>query len=102
MAQQNLTSIPMGGGDGIVDGAVATKSSFLQIAGSGDPNTYGTIAGPHDIGSDATPSSADLATAYKAKFAGTPNPDPGAYTAAAYACTQVFLQALQAVGPGAD
>ena len=101
MAQQNLASIPLGGGDGIVDGSVATQSSFLQIASdAGDANTYGTIAGPHDISSDASPSQADLATAYKAKFAGTSNPDPGAYTAAAYACTQVFLQALQAVGTG--
>ena len=94
MANQGLTKIPLGGGDGIVDGSAATQSSFLQIAGAGDANTYGTIAGPHDVASDATPSQSDLAAAYKAKF----NTDPGAYTAAAYACTQVFLQALQAVG----
>ncbi len=94
MANQGLTNIPLGGGDGIVDGSAATQSSFLQIAGAGDANTYGTIAGPHDVASDATPSQSDLAAAYKAKF----NTDPGAYTAAAYACTQVFLQALQAVG----
>jgi branched-chain amino acid transport system substrate-binding protein len=94
MANQGLTNIPLGGGDGIVDGSASTASSFLQIAGAGDANTYGTIAGPHDIASDATPSQTDLAAAYKAKY----NTDPGAYTAAAYACTQVFLQALQAVG----
>ena len=29
------------------------------------------------------------------------NTEPGAYSAAAYACTQVFLQALQAVGAAA-
>jgi branched-chain amino acid transport system substrate-binding protein len=98
MAQQGLTNIPLGGGDGIVDGDAATKSSFLQIAGAGDENTYGTIAGPHDIASDASPSQADLKSTYEAKYAGTQNPEPGAYTAAAYACTQVFLQALQAVG----
>ncbi len=96
MAQQNLTNIPLGGGDGIVDGSAATASSFLQIAGAGDPNTYGTTAGPTTVASDASPSVADLAAAYKAKF----NTDPGAYTGAAYACTQVFLQALQAVSPG--
>ncbi len=94
MANQGLTNIPLGGGDGIVDGSASTASSFLQIAGAGDANTYGTIAGPHDVASDATPSQSDLAAAYKAKF----NTDPGAYTAAAYACTQVFLQALKAVG----
>src|SRR5581483_2312161 len=29
------------------------------------------------------------------------NSDPGAYSAPAYACTQIFLQALQAVGASA-
>ncbi len=92
MAQQGLQTIPLGGGDGIVDGSVATKSSFLQVAGSdGDQNTYGTVAGPHDI-----PNAAQFAADYKAKF----NTDPGAYSAAGYACTQVFLQALQAVSSG--
>ena len=97
MANQGLANIPLGGGDGISDGAFSVASSFLQIAGAaGDPNTYSTTAGPHDVASNATPSSADLTSAYKAKF----NTEPGAYTAAAYACTQVFLQALKSVGTG--
>ncbi len=92
MAQQNIANIPLGGGDGIVDGSVATKSSFLQIAGdAGDANTYGTVAGPHDI-----PNAAQFTADYKAMF----NTDPGAYSAAAYACTQVFLQALAKAGAG--
>ncbi len=92
MAQQGLSSIPLGGGDGISDGSAATKSSFLQIAGSdGDMNTYSTVAGPHDI-----PNASQFAADYKAKF----GKDPGAYSAAAYACTQVFLQALKDVGTG--
>ena len=98
MASQQMATIPMGGGDGIVDGSAATASSFLNIAGTtGAANTYGTIAGPHDISSDASPSQTDFAAAYKAKF----STDAGSYSAAAYACTQVFLQALQAVGPAA-
>jgi branched-chain amino acid transport system substrate-binding protein len=97
MAQQNLQSIPLGGGDGIVDGAVSVKSSFLQISGAGAAGTYGTTAGPHDIASDATPNQTDLAAAYKAKY----NTEPGAYTAGAYACTQAFLQALKDVGASA-
>ena len=101
MAQQGLQTIPMGGGDGIVDGAVSVKSSFLQIAGDGAANTYGTTAGPNDIAGDANPKPADLAAAYKAKFAGTSNPEVGAYTAASYACTQAFLQALKDVGASA-
>jgi branched-chain amino acid transport system substrate-binding protein len=97
MAQQNLASIPFGGGDGIVDGSASTKSSFLQIAGAGAVNTYGTTAGPTSLASDASPSVDALAAAYKAANFSSPQ---GAYTAAAYACTQVFLQALQAVGTG--
>ena len=98
MANQGLANIPLGGGDGISDGAASVPSSFLQIAGAaGDPNTYSTTAGPHDVASDSTPSATDLATSYKAKY-GT---EPGAYTAAAYACTQVFLQALKDVGASA-
>jgi len=95
MASANLANIPFGGGDGIVDGPVSTASSFLQIAGAqGDANTYGTTAGPTDVASDASPNSADFTTAYKAMFTDA----PGSYSAPAYACTQVFLQALQAVG----
>ena len=92
MAQQGIANIPLGGGDGIVDGSAATPSSFLQIAGdTGDPNTYGTTAGPTTI-----PNAAQFAADYKAMF----NTDPGAYSAAAYACTQVFLQALAKAGTG--
>ena len=92
MAQQGLQTIPFGGGDGISDGSAATKSSFLQIAGTaGDQNTYSTVAATHDI-----PNASAFADAYKAKFSTA----PGAYSAAGYACAQVFLQALQAVGSG--
>jgi branched-chain amino acid transport system substrate-binding protein len=93
MASQGLANIPLVGGDGIVDGAAATASSFLNIAGAdGDANTYGTVAAIHDI-----PDPAAFAADYKAKF----NTDPGSYSAPAYACTQVFIQALLAA-PAAD
>jgi branched-chain amino acid transport system substrate-binding protein len=91
MAAQGLQTIPFVGGDGVVDGSVATASSFLQIAGDGDTNAYGTVAAIHDI-----PNAADFTSKYKAKF----NTDPGSYSAPGYACTQVFLQALKAVGTG--
>ena len=98
MASQGLANIPLGGGDGIVDGSAATASSFLNVAGAdGDVNTYGTVAGPHDISSDASPSQTTFAADYKAKF----STDPGSYSAAAYACTQAFIQALLAA-PAAD
>jgi len=91
MAAQGLQTIPFVGGDGIVDGPVATASSFLQIAGDGDANTYGTVAAIHDI-----PNAGDFAAKYKAKF----NTEPGSYSAPGYACAQVFLAALKAVGSG--
>ena len=86
MASQGLGTLPFGGGDGINDGSAATASSFLNIAGpDGDANTYSTVAAIHDI-----PNVAQFATDYKAAF----NTDPGSYSAPAYACTQVILQAL--------
>ncbi len=91
MAQQGL-DIPIVGGDGIVDGSAATASSFLNIAGDGDANSYGTVAAIHDI-----PNPDKFAADYKAKF----NADPGSYSAPGYACTQIFLQALQAVAASA-
>lgn len=92
MAQQGLQTIPFVGGDGIVDGSAATASSFLNIAGpDGAQNSYGTVAAIHDI-----PNAGDFSAKYKAKF----QTDPGSYSAPAYACTQVFLQALKAVGSG--
>jgi branched-chain amino acid transport system substrate-binding protein len=93
MASAGLSNIPLAGGDGINDGSAATASSFLNIAGSdGDMNTYSTVAAIHDI-----PDPTKFGTDYKAKF----NTDPGSYSAPAYACTQIFLQALQAVAGSA-
>ena len=91
MAQPGL-DIPFVGGDGINDGSAATASSFLNIAGDGDANSYSTVAAIHDI-----PNPDKFKADYKAKF----NADPGSYSAPGYACTQVFLAALKAVGSGA-
>jgi branched-chain amino acid transport system substrate-binding protein len=91
MAQQGLQNIPMVGADGIVDGPASTASSFLNIAGDGDANMYGTVAAVHDI-----PNPDKFAADYKAKF----TDPPGSYSAPGYACTQVFLAALKAVGSG--
>jgi branched-chain amino acid transport system substrate-binding protein len=91
MASQGV-AIPLVGGDGIVDGSADTASSFLNVAGpEGDMNTYGTVAAIHDI-----PNPDQFKTDYKAKF----NTDPGSYSAPGYACTQIFLEALKAVGSG--
>src|SRR5262249_29257825 len=63
MAQAGAGSIPMAGGDGINDGAAATASSFLNIAGDGAAGTYSTVAAVHDI-----PNPTKFASDYKAKF----------------------------------
>jgi branched-chain amino acid transport system substrate-binding protein len=93
MASQGLSTLPMVGGDGINDGSAATASSFLNIAGAdGDQNTFSTVAAIHDI-----PNPDKFKTDFKAKF----TDDPGSYSAPAYACTQIFLTALQAVAGSA-
>jgi branched-chain amino acid transport system substrate-binding protein len=90
MVSNGMGNIPFGGGDGISDGSAATASSFLNLAGpDGDMNTYMTVAATHDI-----PNPAKFAADYKAMF-GT---EPGAYSASGYACTQIYLAALKAVG----
>ncbi len=90
MVAQGMGNIPFGGGDGISDGSAATASSFLNLAGpQGDLNTYSTVAAIHDI-----PNPDAFKAAYKAAF----STDPGSYSASAYACTQIFLDALKAVG----
>ena len=91
MVAAGMASIPFVGGDGINDGSAATPSSFLNLAGpQGDANTWSTVAAAHDI-----PNAGAFAAKYDAAY-GTKS--PGAYSASAYACTQVFLQAFKSVG----
>ncbi len=92
MAQQGIANIPLVGGDGISDGPASGASTFLNIAGpDGGVNTFSTVAAIHDI-----PNPDKFAADYKAKFTDA----PGSYSAPGYACTQIFLQALKAVGTG--
>jgi branched-chain amino acid transport system substrate-binding protein len=90
MVTAGMAAIPMGGGDGLSDGAASVKGSFLNLAGDqGAPNTYMTVAATHDI-----PNPEKLAADYKAMFGSA----PGAYSASGYACAQVILEALKNVG----
>jgi branched-chain amino acid transport system substrate-binding protein len=92
MASAGLSNIPIVGGDGISDGPAAGDSTFLNIAGpDGDTNSYSTVAAIHDI-----PNPDKFAADYKAQFTDA----PGSYSAPGYACTQIFLAALKAVGTG--
>jgi branched-chain amino acid transport system substrate-binding protein len=88
MAQVGMGSLAFGGGDGIVDGPGGVQGSFITVAGSAAANSFGTIAATHDI-----PNASAFSAAYKTAYGA----EPGAYSASAYACTQVILQALKAV-----
>jgi branched-chain amino acid transport system substrate-binding protein len=91
MVQVGMGDVPFGGGDGISDGSAATASSFLNVAGAqGDNNTYMTVAAVSLI-----PDKAKFDADYKAKYGS----EAGAYSASGYACAQIYLQALKAVGP---
>ena len=81
---------------GVRTSAFAWFGAFLTLAGQENgKNTHGTVAGIHDI-----PDPAAFATAYGEKFSGE---EPGAYSALAYACTQVLLQAIDTnIGAAAD
>jgi branched-chain amino acid transport system substrate-binding protein len=92
---QNGLNITLVGPDGIADlGTGGSTGAFITLAGvenSGD--TYGTVAGIHDI-----PDPKAFADRYKAKF----GIDPGAYSALAYACTQSLLQSIAATAGSAS
>ncbi|HXQ96508.1 MAG TPA: branched-chain amino acid ABC transporter substrate-binding protein [Candidatus Acidoferrales bacterium] len=91
MVAAGMANIPFIGGDGISDGSAATPSSFLNLSGAqGDPGTWSTVAASHDI-----PNAGAFAAKYDAAY-GTKA--PGAYSAAAYACTQIILDAFKNVG----
>ncbi len=93
MAQVGMGNIAFGGGDGIVDGPGNVQGSFIKVAGSAAANSFGTVAATHDI-----PNASAFSDAYKAAYGAA----PGAYSASAYACTQVILQSLQAVAGSAS
>jgi len=87
-------TIPFFGPDGVADlGDGTTAGSTITVAGAAAANVSGTVAGIHDI-----PNAAQFAADYKAEF----NTDPGAYSAIAYACTQVIIAGIgKAIADGA-
>lgn len=92
MASTGMGDLPFVGGDGIVDGDGTSQGSFVNLAKQDAANSYGSVAAIHDI-----PNAAAFTDAYKAKFGS----DPGAYSAPAYACAQVLVQAVEAVAGNA-
>ncbi|HEX3429147.1 MAG TPA: branched-chain amino acid ABC transporter substrate-binding protein [Candidatus Limnocylindrales bacterium] len=85
-------NVPFVGPDGIYDGSVKTKDSFLNLAGDDAKLAIATAAAVGDF-----PGRADFAAKYKAAY----NTDPTGYAATAYACAQVVLDAMKRAGPTA-
>jgi branched-chain amino acid transport system substrate-binding protein len=98
MGAADLLDVPMVGPDGIADlGAGGAEGTFITLAGvENADNVFGTIAGANALELEQA---ADFNAAYEAKF-GDP---PGAYSALAYMCTEILLQAIDAnIGSAAD
>lgn len=88
MGSAGMLGIPFVGPDGTTDlQPGGAEGAMITLAGlENSDNIHGTVAGIHDI-----PDPEAFADAYSAEF-GDP---PGAYSALAYACTQVILQAIE-------
>ncbi len=89
MGAANMLNVPMVGPDGITDlAAGGVDGSFITLAGlENSDKVFGSVAGVHDLPNPGT-FTADYTTAF-----GNP---PGAYSALAFACTQIILQSLDA------
>lgn len=87
MGQLGMLAIPFVGPDGTTDlGTGGSEGAFITLAGvDNSADVHGTIAGIHDI-----PNPTAFSDKFKAKF----GKEPGAYSALAYACTQILIQAL--------
>jgi branched-chain amino acid transport system substrate-binding protein len=97
MGSAGLLDIPFMGPDGTTTlGTGGAEGEMITLAGAENAdNIHGTVAGIHDI-----PDPDAFATAYGEAYDGE---EPGAYSALAYACTQVLLQAIDAnIGEAAD
>lgn len=89
MVQAGMGDVPFTGPDGIADlGTGGGEGAFITLAGvENSHDVYGTVAGVHDL-----PADSDFASRFNAEY----GKDPGAYSAIAFACTQVLLQAIAA------
>lgn len=93
MADVGMGDLPYIGGDGIKDGDGATEGSYVNLAGEDAANSYASVAAIHDI-----PNAEDFIKKYNDEY----GKDPGAYSASAYACTQIILKAVEASAAGAS
>jgi branched-chain amino acid transport system substrate-binding protein len=81
-------SIPFVGPDGVADlGPGGTTGATITVAGAAAHDVHGTVAGIHDL-----PSGSTFVADYNKEYGKA----PGAYSAAGYACTQVFIAGIKA------
>ena len=91
MVDAGMGDLPYFAGDGIVDGSAATTGSFMNLTGDAAANSHASVAAIHDI-----PNPEEFANKYRDAYGS----DPGAYSAPAYGCTQIVLEAIEAVVTG--
>jgi branched-chain amino acid transport system substrate-binding protein len=93
MGSLGMLEIPLVGPDGIADlQPGGAEGAFITLAGvENSDNVYGSVAGIHDI-----PDPEAFAEAYSAEF----NAPPGAYSALAFACTEIIIAAIDAALTG--
>jgi ABC-type branched-subunit amino acid transport system substrate-binding protein len=87
MLEAGHGSTPLVSWDGFNTGSGAVRGSYLQKAGEAAVGTYMAYT-------SFAPPRADFVAAYRAAF----GEEPTDYAAAAYACVQVILASLEAVG----
>jgi len=94
MGAAGMLDIPYVGPDGITDLAAGGAGGYIDLAGlENSGNTFGSVAGVHDL-----PNAGTFTEDYQAAFGKA----PGAYSALAFACAQILLAALDtAIAGGA-
>ncbi len=95
MVAAGMGAIPYVGPDGIADLAPGgATGAFITLAGVENSNdVHGTVAGLHDL-----PSGSTFNADYQTEFGKA----PGAYSALAYSCAQVIIQAIKDTTPTAN
>jgi ABC-type branched-subunit amino acid transport system substrate-binding protein len=93
MAASGFGQVPLVSWDGLLDGSGSDVGSYINVAGPAAAGSYAT-----------EPSNAPVSAAFDERYRAAYGEDPDPYSGAAYACTQIFLDALRQVaqaGPSA-
>jgi len=94
MSTMGFGQVPFVSWDGLLDGPGSQEGSYINVAGPAAAGSYAT-----------EPANAPVSASFDANYRATYGDDPDPYSGAAYACVQVFLDALRKIaasGPSAD